>query len=79
LDGANPEGWIKAQKVSVEQALRTYTVSNAYAGFQEDKLGKLSPEYLADLVVLDRDILEIALDDIKDVKIEMTMVDVCGH
>ena len=39
LDDKNPGGWFPDQKISVEQALRCYTVNNAWAGFQEDKTG----------------------------------------
>ena len=35
IDGANPQGWLPAQKVTAEQALTAYTVNNAYAGFQK--------------------------------------------
>src|SRR6185436_6012584 len=38
LDDKNPDGWYPAQKISVEDALRCYTVNNAYAGFKEDRL-----------------------------------------
>src|SRR5207249_526907 len=59
IDGANPGGWLPEQRVTVEQALVAYTVTNAYAGFQEDRLGRLVPGYIADLVVLDKDLLKI--------------------
>ena len=35
LDGAHPGGWVPEQKVTVEEALRAYTVGGAYAGFDE--------------------------------------------
>ena len=41
LDDKNPGGWFPDQKISVDQALRCYTVNNAWAGFQENKTGKL--------------------------------------
>jgi predicted amidohydrolase YtcJ len=58
----------------VEQALKCYTVNNAYAGFQENKLGTLKKGMLADLVVLDENIFEIAPGKIKDVKVLRTIV-----
>jgi predicted amidohydrolase YtcJ len=75
IDGANPDGWIPAEKISIDQALSAYTVSNAYAGFQENKLGQLKVGYLADLVVLEQDIFEIPAEEIKDITINMTIVD----
>jgi len=75
IDGANPDGWVPEQKITVEQALKAYTVNNAYAGFQEDRLGKLQPGYLADLVVLEQNIFTIKPAEIKDVVVALTMVD----
>ncbi len=75
LDGAHPNGWVPEEKVSVEQALKAYTINSAYAGFQEDRLGQLKAGYLADFVVLEQDILEIPAVKIKDVEVNMTVVD----
>ena len=74
LDAKNPNGWYPEQKISVEQALMCYTVNNAYAGFQENKSGMIKQGMLADLVVLDENILEIAPEKIKDVKVLRTIV-----
>jgi predicted amidohydrolase YtcJ len=74
LDDKNPNGWYAEQKISVEQALKCYTANNAYAGFQENKLGVLKKGMLADLVVLDENIFEIAPEKIIDVKVLRTIV-----
>jgi len=74
LDDKNPNGWYPEQKISVEQALKCYTANNAYAGFQENKLGIIKMGMLADLVVLDENIFEIAPEKIKDVKVLRTIV-----
>ena len=74
LDDKNPNGWYPEQKISVEQAVKCYTINNAYAGFQENKLGILKKGMLADLVVLDQNIFEIAPEKIKDVKVVRTIV-----
>jgi len=74
LDDKNPNGWYPEQKISVEQAVRCYTVNNAYAGFQETKLGMLKKGMLADFIVLDQNIFEIAPETIKDVKVLKTIV-----
>jgi predicted amidohydrolase YtcJ len=74
LDDKNPQGWYSEQKISVEQALKCYTANNTYAGFQENKLGILKKGMLADLVVLDENIFEIAPEKIKDVKVLRTIV-----
>ena len=74
LDGKNPDGWVPEQKITVEEALRAYTINGAYASFEEDIKGTLEPGKLADFVVLDRDITAIDPVEIRDVKVEQTWV-----
>ncbi|MBS1918452.1 MAG: amidohydrolase [Bacteroidetes bacterium] len=74
LDDKNPNGWFPDEKISVEQALICYTANNAYASFQENKLGKLKVGMLADFVVLSDDILSIAPEKIRDIKVLRTIV-----
>ncbi len=74
LDDKNPNGWFPDEKISVEQALKCYTVNNAYAGFQEEKLGKLKVGMLADFIVLSDDIFSIAPEKIRDIKVLRTIV-----
>jgi hypothetical protein len=75
LDGKNPNGWVPEQKISLEEAVRAYTVGSAYAEFQEKVNGSLTAGKLADLVVLDRDIFKIAPVELDKVKAVMTIVD----
>jgi predicted amidohydrolase YtcJ len=74
LDDKNPGGWFPDQKISVDQALRCYTVNNAWAGFQENKTGKLKAGMLADLTVLSEDLFSIKPENIRDAKILLTVV-----
>jgi predicted amidohydrolase YtcJ len=74
IDGGNPGGWIPSQKVTVEQALRAYTIENAYAGFQENRVGRIAATYLADIVVIDRDLAAISANEIGQAKILSTWV-----
>ena len=74
LDGAHPEGWIPEQRLSVEEALVGYTRDAASAGFAEDATGRLSPGYLADLVVLDRSPFEVDTEEIDDLRVMLTVV-----
>ena len=74
LDDKNPGGWYPDQKISVEQALRCYTANNAFAGFQENKVGILKKGMLADFVVLSENIFEIAPEKIIDAKVLRTIV-----
>ncbi|MFO7260794.1 MAG: amidohydrolase [bacterium] len=74
IDGANPDGWVPEQKITVEEALRAYTIANAYGAFMEDELGTLEPGKRGDLVVLSENILEIEPARIADVKVDFTVI-----
>ena len=74
LDGAHPDGWVPQEKISVEEALRCYTSANAYAGFQENKVGILEKGKLADFVVLSENLFKIAPEKIKEVQVLRTIV-----
>ncbi len=74
LDGKNPDGWVPEQKITVEEALRAYTIDAAYASFEEGIKGTLVPGKLADFVVLDRDITAIDPVEIWDMKVRQTWV-----
>lgn len=56
LDGRHPDGWLPDQRISLNEAVRAYTVGSAYAEFAETSKGTLTPGKLADVVVLDCDI-----------------------
>jgi predicted amidohydrolase YtcJ len=73
-DGANPNGWFPEQKISVQEAIEAYTISNAYASFEEKEKGSIAPGKLADLVVLSDNILSIDPVSIENVQVEMTVV-----
>ncbi|MEO8199602.1 MAG: amidohydrolase [Gemmatimonadota bacterium] len=73
-DNKNPEGWLPEQKISVEEALRSYTYENAYGVFGEEHRGMIRPGYLADLVLLDQDITRIPPPQIMDVRVKATIV-----
>ncbi|MBW4436164.1 MAG: amidohydrolase [Pleurocapsa minor GSE-CHR-MK-17-07R] len=76
LDGSpSPEGWLPEGKVTLDEALRGYTFGGAYAASMDDRKGRLRAGYLADLVVLNRDIFAEPADALKDVRVLLTMVD----
>lgn len=74
-DGANPDGWVAAEKIDVADAVTAYTATNAYASFLEEVLGELAPGKYADLVVLSDDIFTIGPVEIENVRVDMTMVE----
>jgi hypothetical protein len=74
LDGAHPDGWVPAQKITVEEALRAYTAGGAYASYEEQDKGTLEVGKLADFVMIDRDLTTLAPESIRDAKVMLTVV-----
>ena len=74
LDGKNPNGWFPEQKLTIKEAIEAYTVGSAYAEFQENEKGSITPGKLADMVLLSGDILNIDPIKIRDVKVLKTWV-----
>lgn len=72
--GEEGEGWYPDQRVSMERAIELYTAASAYAEFMEDRKGRLKPGYLADLVILDRNLLEIGEEEIMKTRVDVTVV-----
>ncbi|HEX6136011.1 MAG TPA: amidohydrolase [Longimicrobiales bacterium] len=62
------------QRMTREEALRSYTWNNAYATFAESSLGSLAPGRLADIVVLSKDIMRIPEDEIPTAQVDLTIV-----
>jgi hypothetical protein len=60
------------QCISREQALRLYTINNAFLTFEEKEKGSLEPGKLADLVILDRDYLTCPIDEVKEISVVAT-------
>ncbi len=74
IDGANPDGWVPKQKISVEEALHAYTTANAYASFMEDQIGTLAPGRSADLVILSENLFDIDPTRIPEVEVDVTVI-----
>ena len=71
----NPSGgWYPAQRMTREQALRSFTLDAAYAAFEEAEKGSIEPGKLADLVVLSRDIMTIPPPEILRTQVDMTII-----
>ena len=56
------------------EALRSYTINNAYAAFEEDMKGSITVGKLADITVLDRDIMTVPEAEIAGAQVDMTIV-----
>lgn len=75
IDGANPEGWVPEERITLEETLRAYTAGAARAGFMEDRVGRVRPGLLADLVVLDRNVFDAEAKGLVDTRVDMTVVE----
>lgn len=75
LKGTPEGGWFPEQRISVEDALKAYTISNAYAAFEGDIRGSLEVGKPADITVFDRNLLEIPEDEILKTEVVFTIID----
>ena len=70
----NGNVWGANQRITVEEALKIYTLHSAYASFEENLKGSITAEKLADFTVLGQDPTTVDPFTIKDIPIEMTVV-----
>lgn len=73
-NGQPPEGWTPGQRMTRAEALESWTLSGAYAAFEEKLKGSLEPGKLADFVVLDRDIMTVPPRDVLGTRVRMTFL-----
>jgi predicted amidohydrolase YtcJ len=74
-DGTPQGGWYPKQRISVEEAVRGYTILPARFYRQDHELGTIAPGKRADIVILEKDIFEIDPMEIADVQVAMTLFD----
>jgi predicted amidohydrolase YtcJ len=75
-DGApGPQGWTPAARVTLEEAVRAYTLAPAWAAGLEGELGRLRAGYRADLVVIDGAFMAMTGDELLAARVRATMVD----
>ena len=67
-------GWLPEQRLTVEEAVRGFTIDAAYAAFEDDMVGSIQVGKLADMVVLSRDIMTVEPREILDTEVVMTVV-----
>ena len=75
LKGTPGGGWFPEQKISVHEALKAYTINNAYATFEDNIKGSIKPGKLADITVCDLNLITIDPEKILDMNVDMTIVD----
>jgi predicted amidohydrolase YtcJ len=75
LDGKHPNGWVPEQKLTLDEAVRAYTVGSAYAEFADHVKGTITPGKLADIVMLDRDLYKTDPAEIDKARVLLTVMD----
>ena len=75
LNNTFEHGWNEHECMSVYEAVRAYTYESAYQSFEEDRKGTIEVGKAADFIVLDKDIFEIDVEEIKNLKVLKTVVD----
>jgi predicted amidohydrolase YtcJ len=73
-EGSPPGGWFPDQRMTREEALRSWTMEGAYAAFEEKSKGSLVPGKLADFVMLSGDIMQVPPSEILQTRVKMTVV-----
>jgi len=71
---ANGQYFHPDQSMTREEALRSYTINNAYASFEEQRMGSITPGKLADITILSKDIMTIPVDEIPTARVDYTIV-----
>jgi len=72
--GEEGEGWFPEQKITMEEAIKYYTLGSAYAQFMDNRKGMIKKGYLADIVIVDKDLLTIPESKIMKTKVDYTIV-----
>lgn len=73
-EGDPPNGFVPQERISLEDAIRAYTLGAAFAGHREKIEGSIAPGKLADLIILARDLFKIEPNQIADMEVLLTMV-----
>lgn len=73
-DGEPRGGWRPAERLTRDEALRSWTLTGAYAAFEEDRKGSIEPGNLADLVLLSKDILAVPERELLQTRVLLTII-----
>lgn len=74
LDGKNPNGWLPEQKLTLPEAIEAYTMGSAYAEFQDQVKGSITPGKLADMVIVSDDLFKMDPKSIRDAHVVTTIL-----
>ncbi|MFX1376848.1 MAG: amidohydrolase [Promethearchaeota archaeon] len=70
----NRNGFVPEQRITMMEAIKSYTINAAYAAFEEDIKGTIEVGKLADFVILDRNPLEVSKDNIREIQVIETII-----
>jgi len=71
--GEEGKGWFPEQKLTMQEAIKFYTLGSAYAQFMDNRKGMIKDGYLADIVIVDKDLLTIPESEIMKTKVDFTI------
>ena len=75
MTGEPEGGWFPEERISMEEAIRAYTLNTAYANFEDDIKGSITPGKLADITVLNQNLFKLDPMNLPDVDVLYTIVD----
>ncbi|USK77460.1 amidohydrolase [Peribacillus frigoritolerans] len=75
IDSSGKTVWHPHECITLAEALKAYTSGPAYGTFREQELGTLEAGKLADIIVLERNLFEVLVEEIPDIKVLLTIVD----
>ena len=67
-------GWLPEQRLTLTQALKSFTLDAAYGAFQDQSMGSLAPGMWADFILVDRDIFKVAPETLWQTKVHQSWV-----
>ena len=71
--GEEGEGWHPEQKIKMDDAIRYYTLGSSYSQFMDNRKGMIKTGFLADIVIVDKDLLAIPENEIMKTKVDFTI------
>jgi predicted amidohydrolase YtcJ len=74
LEGEPEGGWYPDERIGVAEAIEAYTLANAWSTYEENSRGSITPGKLADLVVVDRDVLSLPPEELTRARVLFTIV-----
>jgi predicted amidohydrolase YtcJ len=72
-NGEEGNGWHPEQKITMADAIKYYTIGSSYSQFMENRKGLIKQGYLADIVIVDKDLLKIPENEIMKTKVDYTI------